>query len=177
MAGWTLQTIWLILLWINTTSSPRRLRTELRYLLPISIWTVTSLLMKCSPIPQVSHGWFFQLQLRALGVLRTISCALLAMGKDGRPHHQWRTGSPCQDGSRVIYIFNAVTENVAACHEMCARLINLWKEKYSPPNDYILLYLSIYQTEKQFERNLFLLCVKKTRNPAAENLLGEVSRA
>lgn len=48
------------------------------------------------------------------------------------------------------------------CHEMCARCINSWKEKYSRPNDYILLYLSIYQTEKQFERNLFLLCVKKT---------------
>lgn len=110
-----------------------------------------------------SFTWvIFQLQLQAPSVLRTISCALLAMGEDGWSHHQRRTGCSCQDGLSVIYIFNAVIENMAACHKMCARRINLWKEKYSRPNDYILLYLSIYQTEKQFERNLFLLCVKKT---------------
>lgn len=51
---------------------------------------------------------------------------------------------------------------MATCHEMCARCINLWKEKYSRPNDYILLYLGIYKTEKYFELDLFLLCVKKT---------------
>lgn len=125
-----------------------------------------------------SFTWMiFQPKVRTQSVLCTISSTLLAKRKDGWLHHQRRTEFSCQDGLSVIYIFNAVIENMAVCHEMCARCINLWKEKYSRPNDYILLYLGIYQTEKHFELNLFLLCVKKTQNPAAENPLEEVSKA
>lgn len=35
------------------------------------------------------------------------------------------------------------------------------KEKHSCPNDDILFYFGIYQTEERFEINSFLLCVKE----------------
>lgn len=121
----------------------------------------TSLPMKCPRIPQVSHGWFFNSNSGLRSALCTISYMLLVMRKDGWLQHSWRTEFSCQDGLSVIYIFNAVIENMAIRHEMCARCINLWKEKYSRPNDYVfIIFRHLPNWETFWAQFILALCQK-----------------